>query len=76
MLKNKRNFGLISGIAFAFIGMVLRLGARRFASQDFDGGAGTQVYGHIERLYIDFGLVFLVFGLLIILIALHHWMSE
>jgi len=75
----KVKLGIFSGILVAVFGLLLRLSARWLAwpiVYNYTGPRENTEWAITERAYSDVGLILMVFGLTLVVIAFRKWLWD
>ena len=75
----KVKLGFFLGIVVALFGLLLRLGARSLAwptVYSYSGPRENTEWAITERAYSDVGLILMVFGLTLVVIAFRKWLWD
>ena len=77
MIKQKQIIVFVIGVISSISGIILRLSATDLAwpdSYSFSGARENTRWAIREQAYQDLAMVFLVFGLVLILIIVNNWL--
>lgn len=79
MNRSRQLVGGVLGVVSAIFGTWLRIAARDLAwprTYSFSGPREYTVWAIREQAYQEIGLVFLMFGLAVLILVLAKWMSD